>query len=386
MTSRCLPSQSNAMYQRFLSRDMTYSCGIYPTLDADIAPPIPYQAATSLRDHSGSKAGKVPSPTRDSGIGSPQSDLSSPSSSDELEEAQLRKLRLHISRCRISRGDRVLEIGTGWGSLAMEACRQVPGITVDSLTLSKEQKQLAEERIREAGLESQITVHLLDYRDMPAEWEGSFDRVVSIEMLEAVGIEFLSTYFSAIHRVLRPDVGTAVFQCITMPEARFEAYVRGVDFIKKYIFPGGVLPSVRSLVDAMADGSQGTMVLQAVDSIGPHYARTLREWRARFEAAFYGDDGIRGALLRDHAAIQALPKAQREAEVEVFRRKWIYYFVYCERGFAENQIGGEHAGRDGSCGARDCADTHKSAPLPDHILTFARVGGPAHSQPISFGA
>ena len=239
-------------------------------------------------------------------------------------------------------GDRVLEIGTGWGSLAMEACRQVPGITVDSLTLSKEQKVLAEERIKEAGLESQITVHLMDYRDMPATWDGTFDRVVSIEMLEAVGIEFLSTYFSNVNRVLRPDVGTAVFQCITMPEARFDAYVRGVDFIKKYIFPGGVLPSVRSLVDAMADGSKGTMVLQAVDSIGPHYARTLREWHQRFEAAFDdGESGIRAALLRDSAAIRALPEAQREAEVEVFRRKWIYYFVYCERGFAENQIGGE---------------------------------------------
>lgn len=361
------------MYERFLSRDMTYSCGIFQTLDSDIAPPIPLQAASSLssasRQHlssriekqpAHSKASPPPHSTRDSGIGSPDSGLSRSDIGDELEDAQLRKLRLHISRCRISPGDRVLEIGTGWGSLAIEACHRVPNITVDSLTLSKEQKALAEARIKEAGLDKQIRVHLLDYRDMPAEWTHSFDRVVSIEMLEAVGIEFLSTYFTAINRVLKLDVGTAVFQCITMPECRFESYIRGVDFIKKYIFPGGVLPSVSSLVNAMSQGSQGTMVLQAVDSIGPHYARTLREWHRAFDDAFEGKDGIREALLRDHAAIRNLSPEQREKEVEVFRRKWVYYFVYCERGFALNQIG-------------------------DHVLTFARVGAPALTQPVSYG-
>lgn len=329
------------MYERFLSRDMTYSCGIYPSLDADVAPPVPLAAANSLRNAGPTKAksSKGPQLPRDSGLGSPQSDSSQPI--DELEEAQITKLRLHISRCQISPGDRVLEIGTGWGSLAMETCNMVPGVTVDSLTLSKEQKLLAEARIKEAGLEQRIRVHLLDYRDMPKEWEGAFDRVVSIEMLEAVGIEFLSTYFAAIHKVLKMDTGTAVFQCITMPESRFEAYVKGVDFIKKYIFPGGVLPSVTSLVTAMTAGSEGTMILQAVDSIGPHYARTLREWRQRFEASFEGEDGIREALLKDHETIRNLPQGQRDKEVEVFKRKWLYYFIYCERGFTENQIGGE---------------------------------------------
>lgn len=334
---------SNAMYQQFLSKDMTYSCAVYRDLDGDVAPPIPLAAASSLSGGP-SRSRKTSGPQsslHDSGLGSPQSDTSS--KIDELEEAQLRKLRLHIARCQISPGDRVLEIGTGWGSLAMETCRMVPDVTIDSLTLSKEQKLLAEARIKEAGLESQIRVHLLDYRDMPEEWSDSFDRVVSIEMLEAVGIEFLRTYFSCIHRVLKADVGTAVFQCITMPECRFEAYVKGVDFIKKYIFPGGVLPSVQSLVNGMTEGSQGTMVLQAVDSIGPHYARTLREWRQRFEDSFDGKGGIREVLLRDHEAIRTLPQDKQEQEVEVFRRKWLYYFIYCERGFAENQIGGEHA-------------------------------------------
>lgn len=351
------------MYEQFLSRDMTYSCAVYPTLDADIAPPAPLAAATELSrgqdGRNGIKTSSAEGLHRDSGLGSPLSDLSR--SFDELEDAQLRKLRLHISRCQIAPGDRVLEIGTGWGSLAMETCRMVPNVTIDSLTLSKEQKSLAERRIREAGLEKQIRVHLLDYRDMPKEWEGSFDRVVSIEMLEAVGIEFLSTYFAAIHRVLKPDVGTAVFQCITMPECRFDAYVKGVDFIKKYIFPGGVLPSVQSLVNAMTDGSQGTMVLQAVDSIGPHYARTLREWRRRFEASFDDKEtGIRAALLKDHAAIRDLPAEQREAEVEVFKRKWLYYFIYCERGFTENQIGGECRGAGA---AKVCLQVEVALPL-----------------------
>ncbi|CAO1632167.1 unnamed protein product [Parajaminaea phylloscopi] len=355
---------SNAMYERFLSRDMTYSCGIFPSLDADLPAPLDLSTASSLLDghRNGTSSSKMtaPSLSHDSGIGSPGSESSLCLSPDPLEDSQMRKLRLHITRCGISPGDRVLEIGTGWGSLALETCRQVPGVKIETLTLSKEQKALAEARIKEAGLQKQIRVHLLDYRDMPAEWAGSFDRVVSIEMLEAVGIEFLTTYFAAIHRVLKPDVGTAVFQCITMPECRFDAYVRGVDFIKKYIFPGGVLPSVSSLVNGMTEGSKGTMVLQSVDSIGPHYARTLREWRRKFEASFDVEDGIRQALLRDHDAIRALPASQQDVEVEVFRRKWLYYFIYCERGFAENQIG-------------------------DHIMTFARVGAPVRTQPISYG-
>lgn len=399
---------SNAMYQRFLSKDMTYSCAIYQDVDGDLAPPVALSAAgghrlRKLSSQAGSAAaaasatknGKqkqkrvhdddsgLGSPRDDSGLGSPQSDASV----DELEQAQLRKLRLHIIRCQISPGDRVLEIGTGWGSLAMETCSMVPDVTIDSLTLSKEQKSLAEARIKEAGLESQIHVHLLDYRDMPEAWANSFDRVVSIEMLEAVGIEFLPTYFSCIHRVLKEDVGTAVFQCITMPECRFDAYVKGVDFIKKYIFPGGVLPSVQSLVNGMTEGSKGTMVLQAVDSIGPHYARTLREWRQRFEDAFDGKGGIREVLLRDHAAIRTLPEAKRDAEVEVFRRKWLYYFIYCERGFAENQIGGE-CDIDVAAWQRVTTGRHLMMLIPlfcaDHILTFARVGAP--QQPVSLGA
>lgn len=217
----------------------------------------------------------------------------------------------------------------------MEAVRMT-GCTVDSVTLSVEQKALAEQRIAAAGMQANIKVHLMDYRDFPSSWTDRFDRVCSIEMLEAVGIEFLPTYFGCVDRVLKRQGGVAVFQCITMPESRAQAYYKGVDFIRKWIFPGGVLPSVTSLVNGATDGSNGNLVLDTLVSIGPHYARTLREWKLRFQANF--DPIIRPALLRDHDEISRLPAEARQKEVDVFRRKWIYYFVYCEVGFTHRVI------------------------------------------------
>lgn len=170
---------SNDMFEAFLSRDMTYSCGIYQT--------------------------------------------SENRSEDDLENAQYAKLQHIIQRANIRKGDRVLEIGSGWASFAIEAVKTC-GCTVDTLTLSVEQKKLAEERIAAAGLNESITVHLMDYRNMPKEWEKAFDRVVSIEMIEAVGLEFLDTYFKMVDFALKADVGVGVFQVITMPEKRFERY------------------------------------------------------------------------------------------------------------------------------------------------------------------
>ncbi|KIS70920.1 uncharacterized protein UMAG_11249 [Mycosarcoma maydis] len=293
---------SNTMYKAFLSRDMTYSCAVFDTLDADVSGPLLDRLNQQTR---------------------------------ALEEAQQNKLRLIIKRANIRRGDRVLEIGTGWGSFAMEAVRMT-GCTVDSVTLSVEQKALAEQRIAAAGMQANIKVHLMDYRDFPSSWTDRFDRVCSIEMLEAVGIEFLPTYFGCVDRVLKRQGGVAVFQCITMPESRAQAYYKGVDFIRKWIFPGGVLPSVTSLVNGATDGSNGNLVLDTLVSIGPHYARTLREWKLRFQANF--DPIIRPALLRDHDEISRLPAEARQKEVDVFRRKWIYYFVYCEVGFTHRVI------------------------------------------------
>jgi cyclopropane-fatty-acyl-phospholipid synthase len=276
---------SNDMFAAFLSNDMTYSCPIWL----------------------------------------PQSDPRSVNES--LEDAQMRKLRRFIDNAKLKSSDHVLEIGTGWGSFAIEAVR-TKGCRVTSLTLSTEQKALAESRIREAGLSDRIEVKLCDYRVYPVP-EVLFDKVVSIEMLEAVGREFLDTYFQCVSKLLKPEGGIAVFQCITIPEAvslslrlrqrklthpqRYESYSKSQDFIQKYIFPGGHLPSVAQLVSSINTGSAGTLVVESIENIGGHYAKTLRLWKEAFNANF--ENKVKPALLKEH-------KDMNVDDVEVFRRKW----------------------------------------------------------------
>lgn len=283
------------MFAAFLTPDMTYSCAIFDTSVMDF----------------------------------------------DLEAAQYRKLNKIISLAKIKCTDHVLEIGTGWGSFAMEVVRRT-GCKVTSLTLSVEQKVLAEKRIAAAGMENDIMVLLCDYRAIRTP-EKRFDKVVSIEMLEAVGKEYLETYFETINRLLKPEGGIAVFQCITMPEAvstlysltqiavnlikpkqRHEDYTKGNDFLRKYIFPGGYLPSNTQLVSSISKGSSGSLVLESVDNIGGHYVRTLRIWRENFLGNF--DSQIAPALKRQHPIMS-------NADVEIFKRKWVYYFTYCEAGF-----------------------------------------------------
>ena len=261
---------SNAMFAAFLSEDMTYSCPIW-------------------------------APT------------SSPKSINEsLEEAQDTKLQYFINAAKIKSTDHVLEIGTGWGSFAIAAVRAT-GCRVTSLTLSREQKDLADDRIAAAGFTENVEVLLCDYRALPMPNEGPYDKVVSIEMLEAVGPEYLEIYFNCIHKLLKPDGGIGVFQCITMPETRYEGYAKGEDFIRKYIFPGGHLPSISQLVGNIERGSQGALVVDSIYNIGGHYAKTLRLWREKFERNF--DSKIRPALLAEH-------KGMKDQDVELFRRKW----------------------------------------------------------------
>ncbi len=352
---------SNAMYEAFLSADMTYSSGVYPTLDADETGPLlasilSAAAAEPNVVHTNGHTDRTLPATNGNGTAATaaadvvsgaarhlahQLPLAAQSheeqaahqsgaagaggklAEDELEDAQIRKLRLHIARANIRKGDHVLEIGTGWGSFSMEAVRTT-GCTVDTLTLSVEQKALAEQRIAAAGMSNSIKVHLMDYRDMPASWTDRFDRIVSIEMLEAVGIEFMPTYFACLDRVLKARGGAVSIQCITMPEVRFAAYASQTDFIRKWIFPGGVLPSVTAIINAVEQGSSGRLVLDTAHSIGPHYARTLREWRHRFEHNF--DEFVKPALLMDHEEIRGLAPAEQAKQVEVFRRKWICEF------------------------------------------------------------
>ena len=258
---------SNEMFAAFLSDDMTYSCPIW-------------------------------------GL------QSSVDEWETLEAAQMTKLNRFIDGAHIKPSDHVLEIGTGWGSFAIEAVRKT-GCSVTSLTLSIEQKALAEKRIAAAGFTDSIEVMLMDYRALPTP-KVLYDKVISIEMLEAVGREYLETYFGCIHRLLKKD-GIAVFQCITMPEGRYEAYAKGEDFIRKYIFPGGHLPSIAQLVESISKGSEGTLVVEKIENIGGHYAKALRLWRENFMGNF--ESRIRPALMMEH-------EEMGDKEVEVFRRKW----------------------------------------------------------------
>ncbi|KAM4055688.1 mycolic acid cyclopropane synthetase domain-containing protein [Hirsutella rhossiliensis] len=277
---------SNDMFAAFLSPDMTYSCPVWRT-----------------RPHSETLE-------------------------ESLEDAQVRKLLRFIDGARIKATDHVLEIGTGWGSLAIEAVRRT-GCRVTSLTLSAEQKSLAEERVQAAGLGDRIEIKLMDYRNLPVP-STPYDKIVSIEMLEAVGEEYLATYFACVNRLLKKRGGIAMFQCITMPEGRHEAYSRSEDFINHYIFPGGYLPSTTQLLSHISQQSQGTLIVENVENIGGHYARTLRLWNEKFQENFNRE--IKPALLKEH------PDMTKDA-VEVFRRKWEYYFTYCEAGFLTKTLG-----------------------------------------------
>ena len=293
---------SNEMFAAFLSPDMTYSCPIWlPKTD-------PHSAQ------------------------------------ETLEQAQYRKLRRFIKNAKLKSSDHVLEIGTGWGSFAILAS-STTGCRVTSLTLSIEQKALAEHRIREAGLQNKIKVLLCDYRSLPIPKESDkFDKVVSIEMLEAVGAEYLETYFRCIDQLLKSDSGIAVFQCITMPESRYAAYSASDDFIRRYIFPGGHLPTVTQLLDNIRSGSTPTspkgaqprLIPESVENIGPHYAKTLRLWRQNFMQSF--STKIRPALLAEHEGDRK-GKGMSEEDVDLFKRKWEYYFSYCEAGFVTKTLG-----------------------------------------------
>lgn len=304
---------SNRMFASFLSAEMTYSCAIFPELDGDLYREGEEQDQALVAGAS-AEPSRAATPTWSRGSASSQTTAEDDDDRDELEEAQMAKLRHMIRKAKIQAGHRVLEIGSGWGSFAMEAVRMT-GCTVDTLTLSEQQKVLAEERIRKAGLQDSIRVHLMDFRELPTEWYHTFDRLVSIEMLEAVGREYIEPYFKMIDDALNED-GVAVFQVITIPESRFEAYSKSNDFIRKWIFPGGFLPSVAFTSECILRGAQGRLVIDSISNIGPHYARTLREWRIRFLRNFERD--IVPALKDEHPEMS-------DEDIQVFKRKWIYY-------------------------------------------------------------
>lgn len=233
--------------------------------------------------------------------------------SDDLEKAQLRKLRYVISAARIKSSDHVLEIGTGWGSFAIEAVKQTR-CRITTITASEAQAALARERICQEGLQDQIDVLVCDYRYVPVNRNGSarFDKIVSIEMIEHVGAAYLDTYFGCVDQYLKLDGGIAVFQCITIPEARYAGYISRSDFIQRYIFLGGHLPTTSGLISSIDRASQGQLVVEDVKSVSGHYARALREWRENFGRNW--ETEIRPSLSVD-------AKMSTE-DMEIFRRKW----------------------------------------------------------------
>jgi cyclopropane-fatty-acyl-phospholipid synthase len=229
---------------------------------------------------------------------------------EDLEAAQAEKYDRLCRKLHLTAGDHVLEIGGGWGGFSIHAARKY-GCRVTSITVSEAQCRYARERIAAAGLADRIDFQLTDYRAV----RGQFDRIVSIEMLEAVGHRYLPAYFKQCHALLRKH-GLLGVQVITCPDSRYEQYRRGSDWIQKHIFPGGILPSIRALNQAIH--RTGDLHLHHLEEMGLHYARTLARWRQNF--------------TRQREAVLA------QGFDESFLRKWRYYFAYCEAAFALRNV------------------------------------------------
>jgi cyclopropane-fatty-acyl-phospholipid synthase len=253
----------NDFYVLFLDETMTYSCGIFE------------QEHSTLREAHEAKYDRI-----------------------------CRKLEL-------TAGDRILEIGTGWGGFAVHAARCY-GVHVTTSTVSDKQYQFSKNRIKTAGLEDRIVLLKKDYRDL----SGKFDKLVSIEMIEAVGHQYLTTFFRKCSRLLKDD-GMMALQAITIGDQIFDRHKRSVDFIKRYIFPGSCIPSITAVSGAVA--KETDLRLIHLEDITPHYAKTLREWRRRF--------------------FSNIEKVKALGFSKTFIRMWEYYLCYCEGGFTERYIG-----------------------------------------------
>lgn len=223
---------------------------------------------------------------------------------EPLVRAQERKIDGILDQARVGEGTRVLEIGSGWGTLAIRAAQR--GATVTTVTISQEQAALAQERFEAAGVADRIDIRLQDYREVT----GEFDAVVSVEMIEAVGEEYWPTYFSKIDSLLAPG-GAVSIQAILMADHRYKATRNSYGWIQKYIFPGGLIPSPEAIDRTLAAHTR--LSVTETRPLGLHYARTLREWRETFDARW---DAIRA-----------------QGFDETFRRMWEFYLAYCEAGF-----------------------------------------------------
>lgn len=260
---------SNKLFEQFLDPTMTYSCGVF------------------LDPHD---------------------------TSEDLEAAQLRKNRLLADKAKIRSDDHVLEIGCGWGGFAEQTARE-RGCHITGLTLSREQYDYATQRIKNAQLEHLVDIRLQDYRNVTIQ----YDKIVSIEMLEAVGHNFHPEYFRKLDELLKPS-GVAAIQTITIQDAQYNHYRWGMDWLRKHIFPGGELLSLARICEVTSANT--TLSVQQVDAIGEHYANTLNQWRQRFNASW---QSITPLGFDDY-----------------FRRTWNYYLAICEAGFLQGHINNLH--------------------------------------------
>jgi cyclopropane-fatty-acyl-phospholipid synthase len=253
----------NELFELFLDETMMYSCGIFHNENATLA---------------------------------------------EASEAKLERI---CQKLQLKRSDHLLEIGTGWGGFALYAASHY-GCRVTTTTISKKQHEYSTQRIRDAGLEDRVTVLFEDYREL----QGSYDKLVSIEMIEAIGHRYFDTYFRKCTKLLKPD-GMMLLQSITIADQRYPLAKKSTDFIQRFIFPGGCLPSVAALSDAIAKKTD--MRIFHLEDIGPHYATTLKLWRERF--------------------FNNIEKVKQLGYPDRFVRMWAYYLCYCEGGFRQQSIG-----------------------------------------------
>lgn len=256
----------NELYSRFLDPEMMYSSAIYPNDDASLA------------------------------------------------QAQLHKMSTICQRLELTADDHLLEIGTGWGGLAIYAAQQY-GCKVTTTTISDAQHEYAKERIEQLGLTDKITLLKEDYRDLT----GEYDKLVSIEMIEAVGFEYLPSFFKQCNARLKPG-GKLLIQSITIADQRFDHYKQNVDFIQRYIFPGGFLPSITVLTGHLT--THTGLVTESINDIGLDYAKTLAHWREAF--------------------LNSWPELKPFGYDEEFKRLWLYYFAYCEGAFLERATSTVH--------------------------------------------
>jgi cyclopropane-fatty-acyl-phospholipid synthase len=253
----------NALYELMLDPTMAYSCGIFTAADST------------------------------------------------LEQASIAKFEAVCRKLRLRPGDRVVEIGTGWGGLAIHAAARY-GCHVTTTTISREQHEYTRERIARAGLGDRITLLLEDYRDL----RGRYDKAMSIEMIEAVGAGYLDTYLAKCAALLEPH-GAMLLQAITLQDQFYAQARKSVDYIQRFVFPGSFIPSVEAISRSLTRVTD--LKIFHLEDIGPHYARTLREWRSNF----FGN----------------LDKVRALGYPDSFVRLWEYYLCYCEGGFAERQLG-----------------------------------------------